>query len=69
LYLYTKLIETSSKYQISTLKTLKKKPLTKESTLVINNANKQDEGIYKCRGSTGILEDESTFNIIVTKKG
>jgi hypothetical protein len=48
---------------------LKKKPLTKESTLTINNANTEDQGIYKCRSTTGILEDETTFNIIVDKKG
>lgn len=57
-------IEPNDKYQIST-STIKSKPLTKQSTLTIKNANADDVGKYVCSATTGLADDEASITITI----
>ena len=58
-----------SRFRISPLRTFKNKPLTKQSTLTIQDIRAEDAGLFECRGTTGLLNDESKFKIRINKPG
>ena len=61
--IFQQIIE-NNKYKI-THSNVKKRPLVKESTLIIKNADLNDNGKYECRGTTGLLDHEDQFEIKV----